>query len=331
MGLRLTGFYKRGYEIGDFTPITFGPPGPDGNPSYTIYAAASTGIERTTGAEMYFTLPAVSKGFSGFVSATYINALSNIPPGASGEEGVSPVYSAAAGANNVFYRVAYISPLVARSGLSYKTGRFKISPVLAFNNGFPVTVGNTTPLGINGGGVGYLNGSPTIVPSSNLGLAIPNAYVAGAPNGAAITPNYVDPANPGNYLKPNIAATRGTNEGNNAGSTLSRPRMGLDMSFEYSLTPKSLIGFYVSNVFNNPYGLSALQSGVQPNPNNRYQAVANGVAGPQTGTSSTTFGTATNYLYGGGPYQQIDCGQCAYVVPAAGTGRRMRVYYQMQL
>jgi hypothetical protein len=331
MGLRVTGFYKRGYEIGDFTPLTFGPPGPDGNPSFTIYAAASTGIERTTGGEMYFTLPIVDKGFSGFVSATYINALSNIPPGASGEEGVSPVYSAAAGANNVFYRVAYISPVVARTGISYKFGKFKINPIVAFNNGFPFSVGNTAPFGINGGGIGYLNGSPTIVPSSNLGLAIPNAFVAGAPNGAAITPNYVDPVNPGNYLHPNIAATRGTDEGSNTGSKLSKPRMGVDISFEYQLTKQSLIGAYVGNVFNNPYGLSALQSGVQPNPNNRYQAVANGVAGPLTGTSSTTFGGALNYINGGSPYLPIDCGQCPYVIPAAGTGRTVRFYYQLKL
>jgi hypothetical protein len=331
MGLRLTGFYKRGYDLGDFTPLTFGPPGPDGNPSFTIYAAASTGIERTTGAEMYFTLPTVAKGFSGFVSATYINALSNIPPGASGEEGVSPVYSAAAGANNVFYRVGFISPVVARTGISYKVGKFKINPIVAFNNGFPATVGNTAPFGINGGGVGFLNGSPTIVPSSNLGLAIPNAFVAGAPTGAAVSPNFIDPVNPGSYLHPNYAATRGTNEGNNTGSVLSKPRMGVDMSFEYQLTPKSLIGVYVGNIFNNPYGLSALQSGVQPNPNSRYQAVAQGVPGPMTGTSSTSFGANGSFVNGGSPYLPIDCGTCPYVVPAAGTGRTARVYYQLQL
>jgi hypothetical protein len=334
MGLRLTGFYKRGYQVATNTVVqviqTADPAAP-----LVIYGASSKGIEKTTGSELYFTLPDRREGFSGFLTATYINSFSNIPPGSSGEQGVSPVYNGAAAANNVFYRVGYISPVTARAGLSYRTHGFKVNPIFAYDQGYPVSIGNTVPFGASTGGASFLNGGPTIVTTTNLGLAKPCAFVS-CPTSINVPPNYVDPAFPGSYLNPNIAATRGTNEGGNTGSVLSHNRLGVDIDFEYELDKRQTFGMYVGNVFNNPYGVSAFTSGLEPFANSRYQAVANGVAGPMTGTVSTGFYNGNvpvqnSYNGGSANFAGYDCGYCAYVLPPSGTGRTLRFYYQLKL
>jgi hypothetical protein len=338
MGLRATGFFKRGYNIA--TLILLRSSGVDptsGAPTSIIYGGGSNGIEKTTGGELYFTLPDRREGWSGFLSATYLNSFSNIPAGSSGEEGVNPLYSPASAANNLLYHVGYLSPVTARAGITYRHQGWRINPILAFDNGFPISVGNNTAFGANAATAGFLNGTPLVVKATNLGLASPCVYVSscGSAAATALAPNYVDPAFPGSYLNPNIAATRGTSEGGNAGSILSKARLGVDLDIEYMLNARSTVGLYIGNLFNNPYGLSAGGNGIEPFPNNRYQAVGNGVAGPMTGTVATGIpgptGVQNNYNGGAFNYPSFDCGQCAYIEPTAGAGRTLRFYYLLKL
>jgi hypothetical protein len=339
MGLRLTGFYKRGYNVATLLLLHASAPDPNtGVPNIVIYGGGSSGVERTTGSEFYFTLPDRREGFSGYLSATYINSFSNIPPGSSGEEGVDPLYNASTAANNLLFHVGYLAPVTAHAGLVYRTHGFRVNPIFSYDNGYPIGVGNLTAFGANGFVVGYLNGKPTQVTQTNLGLASPCVYVSSCGNTGAtsLATNYVDPANPGSYLNPNIAATRGTNEGNDAGALRSHDRLGIDLDLEYELNKRSTLGAYIGNVFNNPYGLSALSNGIEPFANNRYQAVANGVAGPMTGTTSSGFYNGTvpvqnSYNGGVANYPTYDCGYCAYVLPPGGTGRSLRFYYQLKL
>ena len=338
MGLRLTGFTKRGYNVATLLLLRASGIDPtSGAPTVVIYGGGSSGIEKTTGGELYFTLPDRKEGFSGFLSATYLNSFSNIPAGSSGEEGVNPIYSPASAANNLLYHVGYIAPITARAGLTYRHKGWRFNPIFAFDNGFPIGVGNTTAFGSNSATPGFLNGTPLVVKATNLGLANPCVYVSSCGNAAAtaLSPNFVDPSYAGSYLNPNIAATRGTNEGGNAGNLLSKARLGVDFDIEYMLDARSTVGLYIGNVFNNVYGLSAGGNGIEPFPNNRYQAVGDGVAGPMTGTVATGIpgptGVQNNYNGGAYNYTSVDCGQCAYIEPAAGAGRTFRFYYQLKL
>ena len=337
MGLRVTGFDKRGYDVAtllvlrafNFDPTT-------GIANTVIYGAASKGIEKTAGGEVYFTLPDRAQGFSGFASVTYLNSFSNIPAGATGEETVDPLYNSSVAASNQLFHVGYLSPITARTGITYRHQGWRINPILAFDNGFPISVGNNTAFGATLPNVGYLNGAATQVKSTNLGLANPCVFSSSCAVGASpLVMNYVDPAFPGSYYGPNIAATRGTNEGGNTGSVLSAARLGVDLDLEYMLNSRNTIGVYIGNVFNNPYGLSAGGNGVEPFPNNRYQAVGNGVAGPMTGTVATGIpgpaNVQNNYNGGAFDYPSFDCGRCAYIEPTAGSGRTFRFYYQLKL
>jgi hypothetical protein len=339
-GLRLTGYAKRGFDLASLSILRAGPPDPATlQPSYTIYGAGSNGLEKTAGADFYIATPDRPAGFSGFLTLTYTNAISNVPPGAVGEESIDPLYNAAAGALNATYREGFISPLVGRLGLTYKTHNgFRINPIIAYDNGYPVGVGNTTPFGGNTayavGSVPTLNGQILSVTATNLGLAQPYAYGNGT--GYLVTPNYVDPVNPGSYLSPVIAATRGTNEGSNTGSLLSKARVGADISFEFTKN-RNTFGLYIANISNNEFGLGATNSGNEPTPNTRYQAVANGVAGPQTGTvngiipNSTSVSNLNQYNYGVQPFTVAQGGRGAYYIPFTtnATPRSYRLYYQL--
>jgi hypothetical protein len=191
-----------------------------------------------------------------------------------------------------------LPPFQGRVGLSYKTASgWKINPIFAFDGGFPTGVGSQT--------YGAVNGQYTWIPETNFGAATP----LGGPQGPGNPYNasfFVDPANPGNYLSPNIAASRGYPEPSLPGNALTKAHGSLDLDLEYS-PPGSpwTIGTYIANIFDNHYGLWY--------PNQQYQPVATGISGPQTGTLATAYpgnplyvaGVRDNYLgtYANGPFQ----------------------------
>jgi hypothetical protein len=136
-----------------------------------------------------------------------------------------------------------------------------------------------------------------------------------------VVTQYVSPTNPGTVYNPNIAATRGTPETALAGGILSKARLSTDLDFEFSKPgTHNTIGLYISNLFNQTYGEPAL--------NSRYQAVATGVAGPQTGQTSGTvlFGEQLGF-FNFGPER---FGQGAYTLAPSGAPIRFRFYYQLQ-
>lgn len=263
-GARLTGYFKRGYNVPafaivsqQFNPIT-------GSPTQTIFSVNNVGVNKTSGIEAGLTTPDKAVGFSGFLSATYTNAITSTPPLVGGENAL-PTISKASLVLGDTYRAGFISPFVVRVGGTYRTkSGFHINPVIGYDRGFPIGVGNIVATQV---GTSYFN-----LPQTNLVNTKYSGYQG--ITGAANATNYVDPSNPGSRFRPNIAATRGTSEAASAGGILSRPRIESNLAIEYVHT-RNTFGVLAENLFGNVYG--------EPIVNPFYQPVATGVAGPQTG------------------------------------------------
>jgi len=300
-GMKLTGFYRRGYQVEENTLIANGPPNPvTGQSSASVFATTNNGVEKTSGLEFMLTSPDRPTGFSGFLTMNYLSEFTSSPPVGLGNYANDQLpilfqYEFNAGQ---LYRSAFLPPFQGRLGLTYKTASgWRINPIFAFDGGFPTGVGSQT--------YGAVNGAFTWIPETNFGAATP----LGGPNGPGNPYNasfFVDPANPGNYLNPNIAASRGFNEPALPGNTLTKAHGSLDLDLEYSPNGSPwTMGAYIANVFNNHYGLWY--------PNQQYQPVATGISGPQTGTLATAYpgnpfwvnGVRDNYLgtFANGPFQ----------------------------
>ncbi len=287
-GMKLTGFARRGYNVEENTLIANGPPNPiTGQTSALVFATRANGVEKTSGLEFMLTSPDRPTGLSGFLTLNYISEFSSSPP--VGEGGTNfandtlPILFGYEFGSGQLYRSAFLPPLQGRLGLSFKTANgWKINPIFAFDGGFPTGVGSQT--------YGAVNGQYAWIPATNFGAATP----LGGPEGPGNPYNasyFIDPANPGNYLSPNIAASRGYNEPALPGGEMTKAHGTLDLDLEYSPqgTPWTL-GAYISNVFDNHYGLWY--------PNQQYQPVATGVSGPQSGTLATAYPGTPTYLAG---------------------------------
>jgi hypothetical protein len=269
-GLKLTGFARRGYNVEQNTLIANGPPNPvTGQTSAAVFQTNANGVEKTYGLEFMLTSPDRPQGLSGFLTMNYISEWSSSPPVDAGNyanDSLPILFTYEFNAGQL-YRSAFLPPFQGRLGLTEKIGGWKITPIFAFDGGFPTGIGSQT--------YGAVNGQYIWMRETNFGAATP----LGGPNGPGNPYNasyFVDPANPGSYLNPNIAASRGYDEPALPGGKLTVPHGYLDLNLEY--TPRSsgiTLGMYVSNIFNNHYGLWY--------PNQQYQAVATGVSGPQTG------------------------------------------------
>jgi len=302
-GLKLTGFDRRGYNVEENTLIANGPPNPvTGQTSAAVFSTRANGVEKTSGLEFMLTSPDRPTGFSGFLTLNYIAEFSSSPPvglgGTNYANDTLPVLFSYEFNAGQLYRSAFLPPFQGRLGLTYKTANgWRINPIFSFDGGFPVGVGSQTYAAVNG--------AYTWIPETNFGAATP----LGGPNGPGFPYNaafFVDPANPGNYLSPNVAASRGFNEPALPGNALTKAHGALDLDLEYS-PPGSpwTVGAYVANVFNNHYGLWY--------PNQQYQPVATGISGPQTGTFAAAYpgsltwlsGFRDNYLgsFANGPFQ----------------------------
>lgn len=265
-GMKIGGFARRGYNVEQNTLLANGPPNPvTGQTSASTFATQAKGIEKVAGIEAMITTPEVRQGFSGFVSANYVHELLNTPPVAGSD--VLPILQQYLFSSNLMFRSGFLSPFSGRAGLTYTApSGLKISPQVTFNNGYPFGVGRTS--------IGFINGVLTTLPETNFGIAVPFAGING-PGNPYNASYYVDPAYPGSYLNPNIAASRGYGEPALAGGNLSRPAAFLDVTLEAPLRNGLTVGAQIFNVFNNHNGV--------PTVNNFWQPVANGVGGPQTG------------------------------------------------
>jgi hypothetical protein len=324
MALKFTSYYKREFAV-PADAIISQVLNPQGVPITQVFGVNNVGINKTTGLEFGLQTADRPSGFAGYLSATYTNVIDSVQPLVLTEDQVAliPIQSLALGDT---YRAGYISPFVVNLGVQYKTRNgFRINPVISYDRGYPIGVGNliasVNPFG------GYAN-----LPQSNINTT-PLSGFAGI-TGAYNATNYVDPVNPGTKIQPNIAATRGTPETSVAGGILSRPRAYANITFEYTHS-RNTFGLLIQNIFANPYG--------EPVPNPYYQPVATGIAGPNTGQTASAIPGSLTYQYGG--FRNIPgfiYGQSAYVLPfglltktpaGADTARPLtfRAYYQLSL
>ena len=309
IALRLTPFYRRGYNaIVQYATVKTVNGVPQVNPATGQYifnptVASNLGVNRTTGVEFYLTKDNPNPGFSGSISATYINEFSNVIP-TSASEDFFPTLPAASALLGNQYRVGFLSPFQITGAVAYKSkGGIRINPVVSYNVGYPINIGALT--------AAFVGSTPYNLPNTN----VTNSF------GATFAPSYVDPQNPGTVFHPNIAATRGVSQTSAAGGILSAPRVGLaNVAFEYNppSNPRSTFGIYVSNFFNQYYG--------QPAVNTRWQPVANGIAGPQTGQISQTIQFPG---VGFGNYGLDRFGNQPYIISPNQQPRVVNFYYQL--
>ncbi len=257
---RITPFYRRGYNQIDRTTVVVGQNPTTGKPILSPTVSTNAGESNTTGVEFLVAKENRSPyGFSGQISATYINEFTNVIPGTASEDFFPTVPAASLAAGNI-YRVGFVSPFQATASLEYKTrGGLRIVPDITYNRGYPIGTGLLTAT--------YINGQAYNVPLTDY---------TGAQNGVNYS-QFVDPQNPGSLVKPNIDATLGNGERASAGGLLSKANFSTNLTIEYSSpgSKRGTIGLQVFNLFDQLYSVPFLNTSLQP--------VATGRLGPQTG------------------------------------------------
>ena len=318
-GAKLTGFYRRSTGEPGFFVLSQAVDPATGSVLYEVFSVNNNAIIKTPGIEAELTTPERPYGFSGYLSATYQNSLSSVPPLVRSEDTL-PLVTAQSFALGNLYRAGFISPLVFNVGGSFKTkGGLRISPQVQFNAGYPTGVGSLVAYN------GLINGLPYNVPQTNLGGAQPTILGFNNTNGASAATQYVDPAYPGSILKPNIAATRGEKETSSAGGELTNPSFTANLTVEYAIAKRHTLGIQINNLFGNIY------SGSVPIPNTYYQPVTTGIAGPATGKPLQANPAQT--LYANHGYVNIpnsSYGQNAFLL-LPNTPTTYRLYYQVGL
>lgn len=313
--MKVTPFYRRGYDdTADVANPLLGSNGqpllnPDGTIIFGPTTSTSLGVERTSGIEFLLTKEAPI-GFSGSLSATYINETSNVIPNSGSEDFFPSIPSQSLALGNE-YRVGFLSPFQATLAAQYKSkGGLRINPQIYYNRGYPIGEGLITST--------YINGVPLNVPNTNVT----------DPNGSSSATQYVDPQNPGSIKNPNIDASRGTPEGASAGGVLSHGAVFGNITIEYSPPgTHSTVGLQILNIANNVY--NGFGQGSQLNTNTRYQPVATGISGPQSGYSAVNgqYPTLGQAYY----YPAYDSGQSPYLVFPQYDVTQYQLYYNFKL
>ena len=314
-GLKVTPFYRRGY---DATALVASPRvDAKGNPLLNADGtlvlgpptATNLGVSRTTGLEFLLTKEALV-GFSGSLSATYINETSNVIPNSPNEDFFPSIPPASLALGNQ-YRVGFLSPFQATLAMQYKSkGGLRINPQIYYVRGYPYGEGKLTAT--------IVNGKAFNVPNTNIT----------DPNGSAAASFYIDPLNPGTLLTPNIAASRGTPEANSAGGVIARANIFTNLTVEFSKPgSRSTLGVQVFNLFGNVY--SRFGGGSPLVTNTRYQPIATGVSGPLSGYSGTS---ARFPSLGTSPYYGAEQnGQLPYRIRPNQEGTQYQFYYNLKL
>lgn len=283
MGLRFTPFSKIGTNLPSFYLL---------NPVLGIFATNNLGQNKTAGIETQITTPSKQIGLSGFLSVTYQNVLSSTPPFTVAETTVPLVSSATLALGNL-YRAGYVSPLSARIGATEKLANgWEIIPQIQFDEGYPYTQGNIVA-------GQYSTGQYANVPTVNFGPGIGGgtSTLIGSNSGTSTATNFYDPSYPGLSGHPNIDATRGTPATAANGGFLSHGNIFGSTTVQWT-HGNSTIGIQMQNLFGNAYVNSV------PAINPWYQAVGNGLSGPQTGynTCASSGGPGAGFR---GCYAQI--------------------------
>ncbi len=231
--IKLTPFYRRGYNVIEQTAQIIGYNYQTGSPVFGDVQYSNLGIQKAAGVEALYNRD-VAVGVSMQIGATYISQFGNEPPGT--------FLQPAALALGTVYRSPDLSPFQMNAAFDYKSAKgWRIDPVIGFNVGYPYGQGYYTAV--------YCNGIPVIVPSSSLSVIYSQ------------TPGYIDPLDPGTCTKPNIAATRGIHEPGLAGGLLTAPRVDVDLTVEYrpptqmKVLSGSVFGLQVVNLFNQLYNV----------------------------------------------------------------------------
>jgi hypothetical protein len=289
---------------------------------------SNAGVERGHGVELYLTKTTPWHGWTGAISASFQKVQQNIDPagtpagaardvtGAQNNENEGVISSAAA-AFQGFYNVNYVTPFSTSLSLQYEHSGWRFQTQWFYDVGYPYGQGTHV--------FQLYAGVPHQVPASN--------------DCGNSSTSFADPTNPGSCFKPNITATRGTDEGNFANQVFTHPNLVAALTVERDVG-NGKIGFTIDNLFNEIYTGPTLPNGIdyghtgpilsdsfgfdfkngmQLNPN--YQPVATGVSGPLTGTN----------FVGGGRNLSLICGTCPYIHLPNGEGRTYYVYYQFRL
>jgi hypothetical protein len=189
----------------------------------------------------------------------------------------------------------------------------KITPSLLANSGYPFGVGRAS--------LGTINGVTYNVPETNYIGGLPYAGPNG-PGNAYNASYYVDPQVPGSTLNPNIVANRGYTEPELAGNGRSPSQAYLNLDVEFPIGKNATIGLDAFNLTNNTYTV--------PQVNTEYQAVATGVAGPQTGKVATSLPYGTNYQYGAGDESKNEGGYLPFT-NGFGAGLTFNIYGRFKI
>jgi hypothetical protein len=231
--MKITPFYRRGYNVVEQTARILGFDFQTGSPVFGDVQYSNLGIQKATGIEALYNKE-IPLGISMQLGATYISQFGNEPPGT--------FLQPAALALGLIYRSPDLSPFQMNAAFNYKSNKgWRIDPVIALNAGYPYGQGYYTAV--------YCDGIPVVVPSTSLSIIYSQ------------TPGYIDPLDPGSCTKPNIAATRGIHEPGLAGGLLTTPRVDADLTVEYrpplprGVLSESVFGMQVLNMFNQLYNV----------------------------------------------------------------------------
>jgi hypothetical protein len=302
LGVSLTPFFRRGYDIVEQSTTLSFSSGANPIPVVRPAVESNLGVQKATGIEALLTYDR-DPGLSIRWSATYLNQLGNDPP--------LNYLSTASLDLGTLYRSQLFSPIQTTLALVYKRGKFRFNPILSYQGGYPYGVGSLVQVILP-------NGQPANVYNTN----IPSGVVGNTPY------CYVDPQYSGTTTNPNIAACTGVPEKSSAGGLLSHGILNLDASLTlHAPGSRSTYGIAVTNIFNELYGTPV----VNPYFTN---LIATGVYGPgsgyKPGTSPGSPGATTpngspsvfpNYAYGAYPYLLLPNKQPITT----------RLFYQVQL
>jgi hypothetical protein len=289
---RVTSYFRRGYGVAAFNMISQVLDPTTGAPVSQVFGISNVGVIKTSGVELALQTADHPVGLTGYLSATYTNALDSNPPLIAGEDALPLVPTSSLALGDV-YRAGYVSPFTINLGAQYKfKNGFRINPILQFDEGYPIGVGLMTPSGAAVGG-SLINGSYQNIPTTNLdSTSNPGAVDYRGSYGAFTSPQYVDPVFAGSYQDPNIAANRGLPETSAAGGFLSHARLQTNLDLEWKHS-RNTFGVYIANLIGSHYS--------EPSPNPFWQPVANGVGGVLTGQQASGNPVYLNgmpYLYG---------------------------------
>jgi len=230
--LKLTPFYRRGYNIVETSQTLLGIDPTTGTQLLSPQVESNLGIQSAAGLEFEATTPPKLTGFSGTFTATYINQIGNDPPGE-----YLPTSSVQLGE---LYHSPTLAPFQSTVALTYRSrGGLRINPVFTLRSGYPYGAGTYEAFTING--------QPVYVPYTDA------LYLNGYSN--VVSSGTVNPQNPGTVTNPNLSATRGLESATSGpGSLLSHPTLNTDLTIE--MTPINgkrglTYGIAITNLFDN--------------------------------------------------------------------------------